>query len=146
MLLGVAGLLPPLIAIVGEVLLHSSSDREPSAFMLATPAIGYAAIILSFLGGTWWGMAAVDPAASRRRRWLVLAVTPSLVAAGAFLSGWVAPLPWGAAIVVALGLVTSLLGDRALVRAGLAPAWWMRLRMPLSIVLAAETIAVAALT
>ncbi|TKW73462.1 MAG: DUF3429 family protein [Staphylococcus hominis] len=91
----------------------------------------YAALILSFLGGLWWGLAA---AAASPPRWVWLAaVLPSLWALAALAAGlaggstMLALLPLAAAI-----LLTPLL-DRRLVSEGMAPHWWMRLRIPLSL-------------
>ena len=138
--LGLAGLLPQLVALA--CLWFGPEDwREPALRL----AVVYAALILSFLGGLWWGIAAGAPAAERRNSlgWLwVAAVTPSLVALGCFMPwiiGWSWPEPslvmLGAALLVSLG-VDARLG-------ALAPHWWMALRVPLSVVLGATTIAIA---
>lgn len=132
LLLGYAGLLPPIIGIAWRLI-----DPAKGGMMLAL-ALFYAALILSFLGGAWWGMAVARVAGAALTLWLALAVVPSLVAlaAGAVLFTSVVS---GAAIVAA-GLLGSLLVDMMLVRAGHAPAWWMKLRLPLSVGLAALTL------
>ena len=48
-LLGYAGLLPPIIAVAVRLI-----DPAKGGMMLAL-ALFYAALILSFLGGMWWG-------------------------------------------------------------------------------------------
>lgn len=60
--LGLAGLLPQFICVA---VLYWGPDysREPAQII----SVAYAALILSFLGGTWWGIAAMAPAAERRR-------------------------------------------------------------------------------
>jgi apolipoprotein N-acyltransferase len=73
--LGYAGLIPPL-ALLAMLVLHRGTLAAP---MLVAVAIGYAALIFSFLGGTWWGMLA----GSGRRVGLAsaaLSVMPSLIA------------------------------------------------------------------
>ena len=84
----------------------------------------YAAIILSFLGGMRWGLAAGHDGGDHHYG---IAVLPSLVAWACLL----APEPWRLAL---LGLVALVLGpvDLDLVRAGLAPPWFGRLRLILS--------------
>lgn len=131
-LLGYAGLLPPIIAIAVRM-----SDPVQGGAALALSLL-YSALILSFLGGMWWGAASRVGGASLSI-WLGLAVVPSLVAltAGAVLFASVV----SAAAIVAAGLLASLLVDLALVRAGHVPAWWMRLRVPLSVGLAVLTLA-----
>ncbi len=65
-------------------------------------------------------------------RWSTLVA----LAAGAVLFASVV----SAAAVVAAGLLGSLLVDMMLIRAGHAPVWWMKLRLPLSVGLAALTL------
>ena len=139
-LLGLSGLLPQAACLVA-LLFGPPEWREPALRIAAI----YAALILSFLGGLWWGIAAGAPAAERRRAlgWLwIAAVTPSLVALACFLPwafGWRWPEPslimLGAALLISLG-VDARLGS-------LAPRWWMALRVPLSVGLGAMTIAIA---
>jgi len=139
-MLGLAGLLPQ-IACVGVLYLGQSALREPATLI----AFAYAALIFTFLGGTWWGIAASAPAAERRRTlgWVwIAAILPSLMALAAFL-----PLVFDLAgpepSLVALGgaILFSPLVDRAL--GPLAPRWWMALRVPLSLGLGSLTIAAA---
>ena len=139
---GFAGLLPLAGAIFVEIVLRRGGDPGPSAFMVAMPALGYAALILSFLGGTWWSAACSRVAGAPLWGWLGAAVAPSLWAAASFL----ARPPHGTAVMLAVGLLGTLMVDRAGVRAGLLPPWWLRLRVPLSCGLAVETLAVAWLT
>ena len=86
----------------------------------------------------WWGLAAQARDAATTIWVWVAAVVPSLVAL-------VSAIPWaiGAAwpgpslMLLGLALLASLLVDYRLVRHGWAPAWWLTLRMPLSVVSAA---------
>ncbi|MGE5952629.1 MAG: DUF3429 domain-containing protein [Qipengyuania vulgaris] len=137
-ILGLAGLLPQLAAVLAAFL-GPDEWHEPARMMGAL----YAALIFTFLGGTWWGIAAGAPAAERRGglTWAwVAAVVPSLIAFG-LLGAWMLEmLPLepvlvmlGAGLLVALG-VDARFGS-------LLPRWWMKLRVPLSIILGAATIA-----
>jgi hypothetical protein len=132
MLLGYAGLLPPIIAVAVRLI-----DPAKGGMMLAL-ALFYAALILSFLGGMWWGAVSARVSGAALSLWLAIAVVPSLVAlaAGAVLFASVL----SAAAIVAAGLLGSLLVDMALIRAGHVPPWWMKLRVPLSVGLAALTL------
>ena len=138
--LGLAGLLPQ-IACVAALYFGPNAWREPATLI----AFAYAALIFTFLGGTWWGIAASAPAAERRRTlgWVwIAAILPSLIALAAFLP-LVFDLAWPEPSLVALGgaILFSPLVDRAL--GPLAPRWWMALRVPLSLGLGSLTIAAA---
>lgn len=123
--LGFAGLIPPLLMTAVAVL-------QIGVFAESTPGFvrSYAAIILSFLGGSWWAFALKE----ERPSWLlmILAVTASLTAWGAMF--WFQPAE--ALFALAVLFIGSLLVDLALTRNRLAPGWWMKLRVPLSIGLA----------
>jgi hypothetical protein len=127
-ILGWLGLLPAFAA-VGAMLLGGQPLRE-LAFRAGAL---YAGLILSFLGGTWWGLAS----RSRERAWLLyaIAVFPSLAALSLLLL-------MDAAGVILLGvlILLTLLVDRSLAGFGLTPLNWMRLRVPLSLGLGAATI------
>lgn len=105
----------------------------------------YAALIFTFLGGTWWGIAGGAPAAERRGglvwAW-VAAVMPSLVAFG-LIGAWIFDLlPLEPVLVMLGGGLLMALGVDA--RFGsLSPRWWMQLRAPLSVALGTATIALA---
>ncbi|MEG3169098.1 DUF3429 domain-containing protein [Sphingomonas sp. LB3N6] len=138
-LLGLSGLLPQL----GAVALLLSGDPQSRYSALAI-TYAYAAIILSFLGGLWWGLAARTDSPPR---WLWFAgVAPSLIALVTAWP-WMVGLRWPGPSLVVLGisLIGALLVDRALVRAGLAPPGWMALRVPLSLGLGVLTMLAAAL-
>lgn len=127
--LGFAGLLPAAAA-VALLLLPVAADVQRLA---AHAGAIYAALILSFLGGTWWGLAARTDHAPAAL--YVLAVLPSLAA-------WALLMALAPPRIVALGvlLLVCLLVDRQLMTLGLAPGWWMRLRVPLSLGLGALVI------
>lgn len=144
-ILGFAGLLPTLIGLGVQLWVGHRPGALPVTYGVGMLAQFYAAVILSFLGGMWWGVAALRVAPHRLWSWLGMAVAPSLVATAAFLTAVRYQPPLGFAIVLGAGLMLSLFGDRRLVRAGLVPGWWMSLRVPLSVGLALETVAAALL-
>ncbi|MES3153594.1 DUF3429 domain-containing protein [Sphingomonas faeni] len=138
-LLGLSGLLPQLAAVA----LLMSGDAQ-SRFSALAIAYAYAAIILSFLGGLWWGLAARTDSPPR---WLWFAsVAPSLIALVTAWP-WMVGLRWPGPSLVVLGisLIGALLVDRALVRTGIAPPGWMALRVPLSLGLGILTLLAAIL-
>lgn len=137
--LGLCGLLPPLFGIVLRITGSAPVDGRIVALLLAAGMI-YGALILSFIGGIWWGTACARRNGAALRPWLTLAVMPSLIALTALVASLFNPRVGGA--VLAVALVATLLGDRRLVQNGMVPAWWMRLRVPLSLGLAAEMIVV----
>lgn len=139
-LLGFAGLLPSLGCLA--VLLFGPQDWHDAARMIA---LGYALTILSFLGGTWWGIAASAPAAERRQAlaavWIA-SMVPPLVAAGIVLAGivwW--PFVETALVMTGAAIVLTLVADARL--GALAPRWWQGLRIPLSLGLGTVTMASA---
>ena len=138
LILGYAGLLPQ-IAAVATCVFGGGSDVGPMF------AFGYATLILSFLGGIWWGFAmrsgdggAGAPGQGRIATW---AVMPSLFGAGLILLSiaHVVPMHW-ALVLLGSAVMLTLLVDRRLRDAGHAPDGWMALRIPLSIGLGGLTI------
>jgi hypothetical protein len=88
----------------------------------------YAATILSFLGGIRWGTALRERDQHRVAGDYIFGVMPQLL-------GWAAlalPDPWRPLL---LGLLVLALGpiDRNLVARGMAPVWFGRLRLMLSL-------------
>jgi hypothetical protein len=123
--LGGLGLLP----FVAGVALVVSADVA-----WAMPALRfYGAVILSFMGGVHWGLAIADfgTAARSGSMWLRLcgSVVPALVAWGGLL---LMPVP--GLLTTAAAFVILLLADVLAVRKGLAPLWYPRLRLPLTLV------------
>lgn len=132
-LLGFAGLLPQLAAVA-----LVASGRGELYFFGRVLALVYGIVILSFLGGIWWGFAVrrTDGGGALA----AVAVIPSL--AGTLLMIAVQfglPLPLALVLLGTLVALT-LLVDRHLVRAGDAPPGWMGLRVPLSLGLGGLTI------
>jgi Protein of unknown function (DUF3429) len=125
-LLGLAGLLP-----MAALLLLVLGGGD--AWRWSALALGwfYAALIFSFLGGLWWGLAA---ASERAPTWLwSIAVLPSLLAL-ATLAPWLIGEPWPgpSLVLLGIGIALSPLVDRRLAALGLAPRWWLTLRVLLS--------------
>lgn len=139
-LLGLAGLFPQMAAVAA---LYAGPAEWRGAALGA--AIAYAALVLAFLGGAWWGLAAGAPAAERRGGlgWVwfaaVLAVGIALGCVFFWQLGLLLAEPalvmLGAALLISTG-VDAKLGP-------LAPRWWLALRVPLSIAMGAATLAAA---
>jgi hypothetical protein len=117
--------------------------NEPLQSLATQALLGYGAVILSFLGGIHWGLAIATPipadVLSLRAR-LILSVLPSLIAWPALLLGKVAGL-W----LLAVGIAAMLGVDLEMTRRGFAPAWYPRLRLPLSGVVCACLVSAALL-
>jgi hypothetical protein len=125
LLLGYAGLIPFVAAAMALWLLPEGSTGSA----LAGPALsGYAAVIVSFLGGIHWGVALRQPAPPAGL--LAWGVVPSLVA-------WVAlllPLPWALALLGAMLLLCWAVDWAVYPRYALTR--WLPLRLRLSAVAA----------
>ncbi len=140
LVLGAAGLLPPLFAIFVRL---SAGGGVPLARFAMLLGLGYVSLILSFLGGLWWGLASARLPADRIGIALGVSVVPTLIAfVLQVASGW---YPQVATVLLAVALLGTLPVDRRLVTDGLAPRWWLRLRVPLSGGLAVMTLGLAAL-
>ncbi len=133
-LLGYAGLLPQ------AGLLALALGLADSTGLIHGLAMFYAGLILSFLGGIWWGFAMRRPDGPGALVWLAVAPTVVTVALTALAVG--GSLRW-AMVGLAVTLFLTLPVDRHLVRTGEAPAGWMGLRVPLSLGLGALTILTA---
>ena len=134
-LLGLSGLIPQMLA--AAITLH-----PPHAAFGQFAAFLYAALIFSFLGGLWWGIAAVDAAAPR---WLYgVAVMPTLIAFGAGLLWIVRTGSAGQSLtIVGIGLLATPIVDWQLDRRGLVPGRWLTMRVILSAGLGALTLMAA---
>lgn len=124
--LGLTGILPSIAAIA--VMLSWPGAKG----FAASAALAYGAMVASFVGGTWWGLAALRAAPELLSRYLQLAIVPTLVA-------WLAVLVQPAAGFAILALLFIVLPptDRRLQDAGITPTWWLTQRRPLSYVMAA---------
>ncbi len=134
--LGVAGLAPQVWALL-------ATFREADRYIGLAAGYFYAALIFSFLGGLWWGVAASRKDAPE---WLYLAaIVPSLIA---FASGipWMTGAEWpGPSLgLLGLGILAAPLVDRALFKPGLIDRTLFHLRAGLSLGLGLLTLALAA--
>jgi len=132
LVLALAGVLPFLWG-AGAALSLLPAEWENAAILpraLARPDLltFYGTIILCFMAGVLWGFA------TRAR---------GLRAAGAYLASVVPALwpffmlgdgPAADLLVLAFGFAGLLAFDWGFWRAGLAPAWWIRLRLPVTVI------------
>jgi hypothetical protein len=130
------GLIPQALAC-----LAAWTDPDLKWIALAS-GFGYAALIFSFLGGLWWGIALTCLNAPR---WLFgAAVAPSLIGLGLYLPwtfGWNWPRP--SLIILALCIAGSCQVDRNAVAFSNLTVGWMDLRKRLSLGLATLTVLLA---
>lgn len=129
--LGAAGLVPPLAGLWAMALAGDPVQVAAVFMMIFT----YATLIFSFVGGIWWGFASRAGGGGPGWGELLLAVCPSLAAFLSFVLLGVGGIA-GVFVLAALILMSPFV-DLRFVRRGLAPDWWMRLRVPLSAGLAA---------
>jgi hypothetical protein len=136
--LGAAGVLPFAAAVL-VLVVPSAGLSLVSPGLAATALTAYGAVILSFLGGVHWGAAVTGPSQPGLTLRLSLSVLPSLV-------GWLALLlPHGLALpVLAGGFLAMLAVDLRAARLSEVPAWYPRLRIPLTLVVTALLLAGAA--
>jgi hypothetical protein len=129
--LGAAGLLPFLwgVATIYVDPLYGFGQRVLGGrFVAPFVLLSYGQIILAFMSGVIWGFAARADGEARALGF-GLSVVPALWAF-LFVGGGAA----AAALVLIAGFIGVLLIDAFFWRAGLAPAWWMALRIPLTVI------------
>jgi hypothetical protein len=101
------------------------SEHEADWWNMALTA--YGAIILSFLGGVHWGLCIAQGQVEPRR--LLVGALPALV-------GWLSVLAAGRTglqmLLAAFALMLAY--DRTLAYSGAVPAWYARLRLPVSLI------------
>lgn len=102
--------------------------------------LAYGAVILSFLGGIHWG-AEMTRAGLRTDRGLD--ATPLMISVVPSLAGWAALLldPRYGLALLAAGFATHLVLDIKSTHRGLMPAWYPRLRKPLTTIVMAALVA-----
>lgn len=127
--LGLAGLLPFLWGILTQLsptLAQITLDTVGPRFIGPFVLIAYGTVILCFMSGVLWGFAARGTA---EKHWVgyALSVLPALWAF--FFVGGGAQQALSALIT---GFVLLLLLDLQFARWGLAPKWWMSLRLILT--------------
>ena len=129
LLLGLAGLIPFLWGVITHVLpdlaLWSAATLGPR---FTGPYVGlfYGAVILSFMSGVLWGFA-TRASGQIAATGYALSVVPAL---------WAFFMTGGGPVSAALNLMAGFVGilgiDWLFWKQGLAPAWWMHLRVLLS--------------
>lgn len=134
LLLGVAGLLPFVWGAAGAVWpgFAAMGAGVVGPALVGAPVLArYGVVILAFMSGVIWGFAA--HADDRRAPMAyVLSVIPALWAF------FLVPGPGPSSLIVLIAGFVGLLGiDWLFWRHGLAPAWWMQLRMLLTAVVVA---------
>jgi hypothetical protein len=131
LLLGLAGLIP---FVWGAVTVHSEAafafgaERFGPRFVGPFVQLQYGIIILSFMSGVLWGFA-TRAAGAQAATGYALSVIPALWAFF-FVGGG----PDNATIYLIAGFAGLLLLDWRFWRWGLAPEWWMQLRLGLTAV------------
>ncbi len=124
LVLGLAGTVP-FMALAVAITMNFSIPLidNPVAGLVA-----YAAIILSFLGGIRWGFALRMSDQTLQGRAFILSVGPSI-------AGWLLLLPPSPMALVVMPVLFVLMGlaDQTMGTVG-APAWYMRLRLLLSVI------------
>jgi hypothetical protein len=133
--LGVGGLVP-FIGLAGLSAVASPMEAAQAESWLVL----YAVTIVSFLGGTRWGLASAGMGPGPTFPSLALSVLPPLWAWATVLIGPPTDL-W----MLVVGLIAWFGADVLLSRQGGAPVWWLKLRLPLTIV-GALSLVIAALT
>jgi hypothetical protein len=143
--LGVAGLIP----FIGCGIL-SVSGIDARAIRALTALIGYAAVILAFLGGVHWGFvlapdsAAALPATRRTNARLVLGVLPALIGWAALLLAAIVTPDLGIALLIA-GFIATVVTEWQTRTRDAIPMGYMWLRWALSLVVLTVLIAVLAI-
>ncbi|MEM9724512.1 MAG: DUF3429 domain-containing protein [Pseudomonadota bacterium] len=129
--LGYAGLAPFAVAAAATHL-----APEAHAPLARLSLLLYGGVILSFMGGCRWGFAAAGLGPGPTFLVLAASVTPALWAFFILIAALAQPamVSFGAAAAaLAVGFIALWGWDRAAAAEGAAPAWWMRLRTPLTI-------------
>jgi len=104
-------------------------SRLSAVFAIAL--VNYGAVILSFVGALHWGFAMTvqDMSAKQRSDRFIWSVIPALIA-------WIAtllPMPLGCLLLV-IGFVVHLRQDRQLLQVMRLPAWYLPMRLRLTLV------------
>jgi hypothetical protein len=134
--LGLAGIAPQLWV---TLMVFANSELRWGALAVG---YAYAALIFSFIGGMWWGMAI---SSKNSPTWIyAAAVTPSLIALATYIP-WVIGATWPVPSLAVLGIcvIFSPLVDMAIGQSLAIPNGWMRFRIMLSSGLGGMTLLMA---
>lgn len=138
--LGLAGLLP---FIWGVVTLYSPTAAQQTVALVGPRFIGpyiglaYGTVILAFMSGVLWGFATKETGEMAATGY-ALSVLPALWAFFMVGGG-----PVSAAINLMIGFVALLALDWFFAHWGLAPVWWMKLRVLLTAIVLACLLPIA---
>lgn len=128
LILGLAGLLPFLYGAL-SVLVPATAGLgfawSPNHTGVALLQI-YGIVILCFMSGVIWGFAA-RAEGPQATIFFALSVLPAIFV---FLTAFAEPRP--SLVMLIAGFVALLAVDASATRQGLAPGWWMRLRLILT--------------
>ena len=129
LILGLAGVLPFLwgaLTLLSDALASWGLANLGARFIGPYVQLYYGAVILSFMSGVLWGFATKAEGA-RAATGYALSVIPAL---------WAFFMTGGGPVSAGMNLIFGYLGllvlDFAFWRWGLAPAWWMQLRILLT--------------
>ncbi len=127
LLLGLAGVLPFAWGLLTTWVPDLAPAWLPARLLGPYVQVFYGSVILSFMSGVLWGFA--TKATGRKAAiGYAVSVLPAL---------WVVFLVGGGWERSSLALIAGFIGllalDAGFLRAGLAPAWWLRLRVLLTI-------------
>ena len=114
--------------IIGAVGAHSNVILTLLPYFSVETVINYGIIILSFMTGILWGFAVKAPK-SKSSFAYILSVLPAL-----YVFFFVAGTNANKLDMLMLGFTVLLAIDLFFQRIALAPAWWMTLRIPVSMV------------
>jgi Protein of unknown function (DUF3429) len=134
LLLGLAGLIPFLWSAathLSPALAGWAGQWLPPMFIGAYVGLTYGTVILAFMSGALWGFATRAEDGTTGLPY-ALSVIPAL-----WVFFMVTDASANSTIYLAAGFVGLLLLDGTFVALGLAPRWWMRLRVMLTVVVLA---------
>ncbi len=131
LILGLAGLIPFLwgaVTLVSGDLATWGVNTLGPRFVAPFVLLNYGQIILAFMSGVLWGFA-TKTHGTRAATGYTLSVLPAL-----WVFVTVGAGPASSAIYLIAGFLGLLVLDWSFWRQGLAPEWWMRLRILLTLV------------
>ncbi|MGL4236535.1 DUF3429 domain-containing protein [Tabrizicola sp.] len=134
LMLGLAGLIPFLWSAathLSPALAGWAGQWLPPMFLGAYVGLTYGTVILAFMSGTLWGFATKAEGREAALAY-ALSVIPAL-----WVFFMVTDASANSTIYLAAGFVGLLLLDGTFSALGLAPRWWMRLRVMLTVVVLA---------
>ncbi len=129
LILSIAGLLPfvwGMVTIYSPVAAQTTVDWIGPRFIGPYVGLAYGTVILSFMSGVLWGFA-TKATGGQAATGYVLSVVPAFWAFAMIGGG-----PVSAGMNLIAGFVVVLVLDFAFWRWGLAPRWWMALRVPIT--------------